>query len=145
MNREYPKRSVGARVRKNFRAEDQEQIAVVDYLRKAYPEVLFTISPASMVSNQFARMKLSRMGYTNGTPDIIIFKPVIKTPDRNTIQTYSGLFIELKRSKIYGASKQSDEQKTWQSLAEKAGYAYRLCYGAQEAYESIDWYLRENC
>ena len=119
--------------------EQNYQIAVIDYLRKMYPTVKFTISPANAANpRQGARNKA--MGYVKGTPDILIFK-------RN--KDFNGLFIELKTPEIRdidGVIRQrkgevSKEQKEWIEYLRKEGYLPIVCYGSNPAMNMIDEYM----
>jgi hypothetical protein len=69
------------------------------------------------------------MGYTNGTPDLLIFEPR---------QRFHGLFIELKAEK--GVA--SDDQLKFIAKASFNDYATAVCWGYEEAIKTIDKYLR---
>ena len=58
----------------------------------------------------------------------------IKRPVREN----AGLFIEMK----YGKNKPSPEQQRYLDLLEREGYAVAVCYGCNEAIESITAYLK---
>lgn len=83
-------------------------------------------------------VKSKKQGLTAGVPDI--FLPVSKVfdcPQKGFI-VYHGLFIELKRIK---GSKISPEQTVFMAALENQGYMCRVCYGADEAIETIKQYL----
>lgn len=109
--------------------EQKIQIAVANYLRLAYPNLLFTISPAGLIRGLGTAMIMKRMGYTNGTPDLLIFEPR---------QRFHGLFVELKADK--GVT--SDDQLKFIAKASSNGYATAVCWGYDEAVATIDKYLR---
>jgi len=137
--------------------EQQHQEAVVNYLKVRYPYVLFTIAPNGMKLPIGVAVKLKRMGYSKGTPDIMIFEPkteIICSPPLNDNQTissertfkiYHGLFIELKTPKIkeigQKAGTLSPEQIQWIDVLNIKGYKAEVCYGSNEAIEIIDKYL----
>ena len=57
------------------RKESDEQIAVANYLRIKYSDILFTISPEGMRLTIGQAVKFKKMGYRRGTPDLMIFEP----------------------------------------------------------------------
>ena len=71
-------------------AEYYEQVAIINYIKYKYPDIIFTIAPNGMRLPIGVAVKLKKMGYSKGTPDIMIFEPNKK---------YHGLFIELKCKK----------------------------------------------
>ena len=75
-------------------------------------------------------MYLRRSGVRAGVPDMQV--PVAK-------HGYHGLFIELK----VGRNKPTEKQEQWLELLNKNGYLARVCRGAQEAMELLDWYFEE--
>lgn len=111
--------------------EQQIQMAVVQYLRLRYPDVLFTISPGGLLTNTRVGGKAKRLGYQKGCPDIIIFKPNKK---------YHGLFIELKRDT---KSRLQYEQKVWLDKLNELGYKAVCCPGIEEAIAVIDQYFKD--
>lgn len=118
------------------RTELHEQITVIVYLKIAYPNVLFTIAPNGMKLSIGVAVKLKRMGYSKGTPDIMIF-------ERN--KNYNGLFIEMKNPQSFFNKKGvvSPEQKEWQRKLILRGYKSEICYGFDEAKKVIDEYFGE--
>ena len=122
-----------------MRAEEQEQMTVVNYLRYQYPNVLFNISPVNCTNAQQG-VKNKRMGANSGCPDLMLF-----SPNKN----YHGLFIELKTpekkdcfGKVY--QKKGVVKKHQQEYIDKlnnAGYLAVVCYGADSAIEIINSYL----
>ena len=119
--------------------EADEQIKVSEYLRWAYPKVLFTISIAGvkMIGNKVQQIvalaRLKRMGYKKGTSDIIIFE------SRNGA---NGLLIEMKSPGNRGSKGRiSIEEKEFLQLAEDRGYAIAVCWGFDEAKIVIDNYF----
>jgi hypothetical protein len=115
-------------------SEADEQIALVEYLRTAYPNIFFTIAPAGFKLpypiNVIFSKQANQMGYRKGTPDIMIFA---------ARHIFHGLLIELK---IKGG-KQKTEQKEVQEMVTRVGYKYALCFGFNEAREVIDKYFEK--
>ena len=112
------------------RTEFDEQVAVIAYIKLLYPKTLMTIAPAGIKMNIRTGLRFRKMGYSVGTPDILIFEPRGK---------YHGLLIEMK--KIGG--KVSKAQKRWIAEANKRLYKVVVCYGAVQAYEIINKYFDE--
>lgn len=75
-------------------------------------------------------VKLKAQGVKSGVPDV--FLPVAK-------KTYHGLYIELKRQKNGHVS---DSQEKWIEALNDQGYMAVVCYGCQEAIETILQYLK---
>ena len=75
--------------------------------------------------------KLIAEGLKKGFPDLQLLIPA---------GPYHGLFIELKRAKK-SLSKISKEQKEWIERLNRQGYQAKVCYGADEAIETIKGYL----
>lgn len=126
-----------------MKAEQLHQQGVAHYLRVAYPEVRFTIAPANTMNVYHGRVNKC-MGYSAGTPDIMIFA---------RRGGFGALFIELKAPAIRGyengkeriikrAGRLADEQIGWLKDLNNAGYKAVTCYGSQEAYKVIDEYLK---
>jgi len=109
-------------------SEREIQKTVVQYLRLKYPKVFFTISPIVKYSNARQGAIQKAMGYTSGTPDIMIFKP---NP------YYYSLFIELKSEK----GKISQNQKEFINYLNSNGYCAIICYSIDMATRLIDWYM----
>jgi hypothetical protein len=118
--------------------EDHLQIAVMDYLRLQYPDVLSVhIANERHTSPQRGAL-LKRKGVRAGMPDVMVFQvslewvkdeiPMVRTP---------GLAIELKVGKNRLTQAQFDvmEQLTdnW--------WIYHVCRSFDEAKEVIDTYL----
>lgn len=126
------------------RWEDDLQIKVVDYMRLQYPKVLFTSCPANHFIKPYLAKKQKAMGYSTGTPDLII---PFKCGD------HAGLFIELKSEraeytdadgtkKIHVAGTLSDEQILWIAYLRGQGYRAEVCTGFSQAKGLIDEYFK---
>ena len=105
-----------------------EQIKVAKFLEMI--GALYTCSLAGAYLSVGQLTQLKRMGYTKGTPDIMVFHPG-RSP------YVHGLFIEMKSEK----GRVSDEQKEWGKRAEELGYRYYVCHSAEEAIGIIRTYL----
>lgn len=120
--------------------------AVCDYIRLAYPSVIFNtdLSGLRMTFGQAAQVKHLRSA--NGFPDIVIYKVVFKQDESNH---YYGLFIELKKEgeRIFKkngepASDHIAEQIAMIERLNKEGYYATFCIGFDQAKSVIDWYLK---
>lgn len=106
------------------------QVAVVQWLHCQYPRALFTTSPAGLKLPIGAAMKMKRMGYRSGTPDLMIFEPK---------REWHGLFIELKTDD--GVT--SDRQHQFRTELIERGYCSIVCFGFDHAVKTIREYLRD--
>lgn len=104
------------------------QVAVVNYIRNNFPNILLTISPSGMKLPIGVATKLKRMGYLAGTPDLIILEPS---------NSFHGLFIELKTK----TGVKSDSQKYFIEELSRRGYCAKFCFGYDEAISAINAYL----
>ena len=77
---------------------------------------------------------MKRQGVKAGVPDI--FLPAMRGG-------FGGLYIELKRAEK-SQSSVSDNQREWLSHLERAGYKTAVCYGADDAIQTIQAYLALN-
>ena len=111
-----------------MKPETRLQIDLVTWIKKVYPNALFTSTQAGDRRNTLAAMMMKRQGYRNGTPDLIFFEP------RNSSH---GLLLELKTEK--GVT--SEAQDEFQNLASRRGYFYAVAYGIDQAKETITEYL----
>ena len=112
--------------------EQIEQEAVTKYMRTKWPNVLWSASVGGLITTIGQRVKMHKMGYNKGIPDILIFEPR---------KGYHGLYIELKKSEKYGASVLSKEQKQWISNLNSKGYLAMCCKGKHAAIQEIYKYL----
>lgn len=120
--------SVKPRAKKPFSGEAGLQVAVIQYLKMAYPTAIYCASAGGMFTSMKQAIKMKATGYVKGFPDLQICEPNEK---------YHGLFIELKTSK--GVA--SKEQKEWINILNKKGYFASICKGFDEAKEVIDGYF----
>ena len=117
-----------------------EQIKVAKFLEMIGALYTCSIAGAYLSVGQLTQVK--RMGYTKGTPDIMVFQPG-RSP------YVHGLLIEMKAKKgtVSATGKvsrdgvASEEQKAWGKRAEENGYRYHVCHGAEEAIAIIRNYM----
>lgn len=115
-----------------IKAKDPEfkiQADFVQQVRLFYPDLLFTISPAGFIMSAGMGMKMMRLGYTKGTPDVLIFEP--RGP-------YHGFLFEFKAP----GGKISPEQVDFMSRARKCGYAVAVVYETTFACALLAGYLK---
>lgn len=108
--------------------EAQIQMRIAKYLRSKYPNVLFTSTLGGIRTSIGQAVKLKRLGYTNGVPDLLIFQPK---------EGYHGLFIEVKTEK--GVLSQA--QKEFLKALHDKDYSVFIAYGYDSAVKAIDTYL----
>lgn len=106
------------------------QVALVNWIKVNYPDVLFTIAPNGMKLSIGSAVKLKRMGYSRGTPDLILLEPR---------SSHHGLFIELKTE----TGRLSPEQKKWQEDLLARDYTAVVCRSFNEATTIIKGYLKQ--
>jgi hypothetical protein len=110
-----------------MKPETQLQIDVVKWLTETYPGILFTSTQAGDRRTGFKAMLMKRMGYTVGTPDLIVF---------TARKGWHGLLLELKDK-----TGQSDSQKLFMARAMKEYYFYTVAYGIDHAKDVLSNYL----
>lgn len=116
------------------RIEAQEQEALVEWFKLAYPnDILFAI-PNGLVRNGYQAASNVRGGLVPGMPDLMLAVP--RKP-------YGGLFIELKRPSYWGVTPGilSTVQKDIIKQLNDAGYLAIACWGWIEAQKAIEEYL----
>ena len=121
--------------------ESELQVAVADYLRLRYPNVLFHSDFGSGIKlTKGQAMKQKRQnGGRRGWPDMTVAQPVGK---------YHGLYLELKKDKTRIFKKNGEyssdhiaEQGCILDHLRLAGYRAEFAVGFEEAKEIIDEYL----
>lgn len=114
------------------RSEATEQERVINWARRnEYRckdlKMLFHI-PNGGSRNKIEAAHLKAQGVKAGVPDLFLAVPV---------REYSGLFVEMK----YGRNKTTEKQEWWLEELKKQGYMTTICYGAEEAIQTIAEYL----
>lgn len=119
---------------RNFRVSDESghQEAIFswcDYNRNRYPELalLYHVPNGGKRDAATARA-LKRQGVKAGVPDLVL--PVARGG-------YHGLYIELKA----GKNKPTELQKWWLEKLQEQGYFTKVCYGWEEAVQTLSAYL----
>lgn len=112
--------------------EHHAQVAVINWAncnRYKHPELelIFAIPNGGHRHGLVAR-KLRDEGVKAGVPDL--FLPVPRG-------RWHGLFIEIKE----GKNKTTPLQREWISNLCQQGYKVDVCYGSEQAIESLEWYL----
>ena len=108
--------------------EQKHQIAVANQLRLEFPNLLWTISPAGLITRPSTGILAVRMGYRKGTSDLLIFEPR---------GWFHGLFIELKAND----GKPSDEQLKFLAQAGFLRYATAVTWTFEETMSTVRNYM----
>ena len=118
--------------------ETRLQIAISDWLRLQYPELIFTSSLDGAKLTIGQAMRAKRMRSDKGMPDLQIFQP-------NSL--YHGLFIELKIESPYkkdGLLKKNEHLREQQNMINKLnnrGYFACFAWSFEQAVKIINQYL----
>jgi hypothetical protein len=123
-----------------MKKEESLQLAVCNYLRYQYPDVIFTCDLSSGMKLSIGQaVKAQKMRSSKGMPDLMIFEP---RGDRH------GLFIELKTVSPY---LKNGDIKTNQHLIQQdeirkrlfsKGYHSTFGVGFDQCKSIIDYYLK---
>lgn len=120
-------------------SEDGNQIALFCWAQQnldKYPELKFLFAIPNGGSRHIAEAgKLVAMGVKRGVPDIFLAVPKAG---------WHGLFIELKRPVSVGkkAGKTSEHQDIWIDDLRSQCYGVAVCYGFEEAKNTLIQYLK---
>lgn len=121
-----------SRMQNRKRSEATEQEIVInwcEYNSPRHPELkLIYHVPNGGSRNQLEAVNLKRQGVKAGVPDLNL--PV-------ALNGFHGLYIEMK----FGKNKTTEKQNWWLEQLEKQGYKTAVCYGADEAIDTIKEYL----
>lgn len=121
-------------VRNNYPPEHAEQVVLLHWweaqarAKGIDPEHLFAI-PNGGNRNAKTGARLKAEGVRAGVPDLMLAIPN---------GAYGGLFIEMKRQQ---GGKLGKKQKNMLAILSRAGYAVRVCYGFEDAKNTICLYL----
>ena len=80
--------------RKRKPTEENLHAQICDYLKLAYPKVIFNTDMSGVRLTMGQAVKAQKLRSSNGFPDLMILEP-------NMTYNYSGLFIELKKETPY--------------------------------------------
>ena len=119
-------------------SEYQEQCIVAEYMRKRWPDVLFTATLGGVRVSIGAAVKLKKQGYLKGVPDLLIFFRQEDPIQPGVHYVCPGLAIEMKVRK---GGVVSPEQKEVMKRLEAQGWQAIVCHGADEAIAKIEEYL----
>lgn len=132
------------------KAEEQIQLAIVNYLRYQYPDVLFRSDAAGFKLSVGQAKKMKALnGGIRAWPDLFIAKPKLMQSKDGLPIFKHGLFLELKKdgTKILKkdgelvADKHIREQAKVLRLLERAGYQAQFAVGFNQAKQIIDEYI----
>ena len=123
---------LGKKPQKRVQREGKEQESLFQWAKLQeckYPDLklLFAI-PNGGSRHKLEAINLKKQGLKSGIPDICL--PVARA-------NYHGLWIELK----VGKGKTSDNQDWWIEKLTNQGYRCKVCYGFEEAKNTILEYL----
>ena len=115
-----------------FKIEDEFDLhrKVVEYLRRFYPNLLFTAGLGELQTTSSKRIKSWQKGYQKGQPDLII---------QDLHNRYSGFCIEFKTPKGKGIL--SEAQEALLEKYKKNNYKTLVSYD----YDEIIWEITEYC
>lgn len=114
----------------NLHLESDEQMAYVKWIKVMHPTIIFSSALGGIKTTIGQAVKLKRLGYLKGLPDLMIFYP---------IGLYHGLFIELK--KVGGKPPEPHQIDVGERLS-SLGYSVWVCYGCAEAITLTSKYLK---
>lgn len=120
--------TLNKRKRPHAQEETKIQMELVNWLQTNHPAVLFTSTLGGIKTTIGQAVKLKRLGYRKGFPDLLIFEPRSQ---------WHGLFIELKTT----SGVVSIFQKDILSQLVKRYYMAQTCRGYIEAQDLIIRYL----
>lgn len=139
--------------RKNFKKntkgkkEEKVQLAICDYIRNAYPEVIFTCDLASGLRLPIWLGALhKKMRSSRGLPDLFIAQPRWISGSAH----HHGLFLEIKKEGVVvrlkngelPADKHIREQAVILDKLRALGFCAAFVCGFEEAKKIIDGYLK---
>lgn len=122
------------------RNEEGEQIALCDYIKLQYPNVVFTSDHSGLRVTKGLQQKIKRLKSANGIPDLLILE---------ARGGYCGLLIEMKATGVTvfrknGMLRNDEHLRTqYKMLMELSGKGYfsGFCEGFDKAKEVVDWYM----
>ena len=120
--------------------EEQLHIAICNYIKLQYPNVIFTSESSGIRVFRQQAKKLKSMRSCSGLPDIMIFEPR---------KQKAGMFLEVKKdgTKIYKKDgeltkdKHLNQQEEILHRLKEKGYFAEFVVGFDEAKVIIDWYM----
>lgn len=127
---------------RNSMSEHDIQVECVNWFRRTYPEFcnLFWSTPNGGYRSSRTAKEMKAEGQLAGVPDLQLALPNAE---------YHGLFLEMKRSRIWkkgqmiGKGRTSDRQDSVIESLRCAGYKVEVCYSVEQFKEIIDGYINE--
>lgn len=122
------------------RNEEKEQIALCQYIKLQYKEVVFNSDHSGIRVSQGLANKIKALKSENGIPDLSIDEPR---------GGYFGLKIEMKATgnspfrKTGMLKNDTHLRNQWKMLAklQVKGYYTGFCVGYDQAVQVVDWYM----
>lgn len=121
-------------------SEHSNQVALFQWSAletKNYPQLKWLYAvPNGFFASSGQKGKMKAEGLRDGVPDIMLPYPMYG-------KSYAGLYIEMKRE-IYRKRKDgglSEDQIKWLAYLNEVGYKAVICYGWEEARDTILEYL----
>ena len=120
--------------------EEQTHIKICQYIKKFYPNILFTSESSGIRCSIIQAKKLKAMRSCSGLPDIIILEPR---------KSYYGLFLEVKKegTKVFKedgglrSDRHLEHQEEILHQLKQKGYFAEFVVGFDEAKSIIDYYF----
>ena len=113
--------------------ESEMQSACVYWFRLQYPKLarlLFAVPNGGYRNKQTAK-RMHKEGVVSGVADLILLVPS---------KSYHGLCVEMKTHE----GRQTENQKSWQTIVEQQGYLYKVCRSTTEFFFIINKYLENS-
>lgn len=129
--------------------EENIQLALAQYIRYQYPDVIFRSDAGGIKLTAGQAKRMAELnGNLRGYPDMFIAKPKIRAMKDGHVFVH-GLFLELKKdgTKILKrdgslvADKHIREQAKMLQALERRGYEAKFAVGFEQAKEIIDEYI----
>ena len=123
-----------------MRAEDKLQITICDYIKLAYPDVIFHQDGSGGVTSIGMAVRAKRMRSEDNIPDMFIAEPK---------GNYCGLYLEIKSKTPFlkdgitlSRDKHIQDQNEMLIRLEKKGYMAQFIWSFDDAKKLIDTYMR---
>lgn len=132
------------------KAEEQIQLALVQYIRYQYPDVLFRSDAAGFKLSVGQAKKMKALnGGIRAWPDLFLAKPKLMQSKDGLPVFKHGLFLELKKDGTKILKKDGDlvadkhirEQAKILQALERRGYQASFAVGFDQAKQIIDEYI----
>lgn len=132
------------------KVEEQIQLALVQYIRYQYPDILFRSDAAGFKLSVGQAKKMKALnGGIRAWPDLFIAKPKLQQSKDGLPIFKHGLFLEIKKegTKILKkdgelvADKHIREQAKMLQALERRGYRAMFAVGYEQAKQIIDEYI----